>query len=417
MPAPRFQHGYAHDVFLSYTHTDDQLEFGQRWVSEFTGQLRARLEIVSGHTVDIWRDEEKLGAADRFNDTIANAIRNSAVLLVVLSPSYFNSDYCRKERAEFYGQTKRDGKETIAGKARVVKAAKLRVPLERYPADLRELLEYRFYAAIPPGSGIYKEFHLAEGQQIRTRYSTRVDDVAQEIAGILAGLEPLSASSGSQGLIYVAETTSDVESQRDDLCRHLAQLGFEVEPRQELRLLPARDIRSFVTETIQKCSLAIHPVGAYYGFVPEGADGKSVVQMQIELAQMDTRNGDLKRLIWVPEGIVAQEETQKSFLERLRTDYAGRGFEFLERPFRALATCVEDRLKAPPREIQTAGMAPSDVYVVCDNSDRALAKNIKFCLFSHGRQVEVTPASLAQVDLTGNTEHEKLLRRNGAHLV
>src|SRR5262249_31567719 len=58
-----------------------------------------------------------------------------------------------------------------------------------------------------------------------------------------------------------------------------------------------------------------------------------------------------------------------------------------------------------------------DVYVVCDNSDRALAKNIKFFLFSQGRQVEVTPASLAQVDLTGNAEHEKLLRRNGAHLV
>ena len=417
MPAPRFQHGYAHDVFLSYTHTDDQMDAGQRWVSEFTQQLHARLEIVSGHSIEIWRDEEKLGAADRFNDTIARAVHNSAVLLVVLSPSYFNSEYCQKERNEFYTQTKRDGKESVGGKARVVKAAKLRVPLERYPPDLRELLEYKFYAELPPGSGIYKEFHLAEDQQIRARYPTRVDDVAQEIAGILAGLEPVRASSTSQGLIYVAETTSDVESQRDDLCRHLNQLGYEVEPKQELRLLPARDIRNFVAETIQKCCLAIHPVGAYYGFVPEGADGKSVVQMQIELAKMDTRNGDLERIIWVPEGLVPHEDTQKSFLERLRTDYAGRGFKFLERPFRALATCVEDRLKAPVRETHTAGMPPSDVYVVCDNVDRALAKNIKFFLFSQGRQVEVTPASLAQVDLAGNAEHEKLLRRNGAHLV
>ena len=74
MPPPRFQHGYAHDVFVSYTHTDDQPDAGRRWVTQFTSDFRARLEIVSGHTVDIWRDEEKLGAADRFNETIAQAV-------------------------------------------------------------------------------------------------------------------------------------------------------------------------------------------------------------------------------------------------------------------------------------------------------------------------------------------------------
>ena len=97
MSPPRFQHGYAHDVFVSYTHTDDQPDAGRRWVTQFTNDFRARLEIVSGHTVDIWRDEEKLDAADRFNDTIAQAVGGSAVLVVVLSPSYFNSEYCQKE--------------------------------------------------------------------------------------------------------------------------------------------------------------------------------------------------------------------------------------------------------------------------------------------------------------------------------
>ncbi len=419
MPPPRFQHGYAHDVFLSYTHTDDQMDAGQRWVTEFTQRLRARLEIVSGHAVDIWRDEEKLGAADRFNQTIAQAVCESAVLLVVLSPSYFNSDYCRKEREEFYGHARKAGRESVGSKARVVKAAKLRVPLERYPEDLRELLEYKFFAEIPPGSGIYKELFLADNEQTRALYPTRVDDIAQEIAGLLAGLEPkpVSASSEARGTIYVAESTTDIESKRDDLCRHLTQLGYEIEPRRELRLLPARDIQSLVSETMAKCRLAVHPVGGYYGFVPEGANGKSVIQMQIELAQMDSRNGDLGRIIWVPEGLVPQEETQKNFLERLRTQYAGQGFEFLERPFHALASRVEDRLRAPVRESSVAELSSSDVYVICDNADRALAKNIKFCLFNNGRQVEVTPASLAQTDLTGNAEHEKLLQRNGAHLV
>src|SRR5258708_1758670 len=83
MPPPRFQHGYAYDVFLSYTQTDDQPDAGRRWVTQFMNDLRTRLEIVSGHAVNIWRDEEKLRAADRFNDTIAHAVAGSAVLLVV----------------------------------------------------------------------------------------------------------------------------------------------------------------------------------------------------------------------------------------------------------------------------------------------------------------------------------------------
>ncbi len=107
MPPPRFKHAFEHDVFLSYTHTDDRPEGEQqiRWVTTFMTDLRIRLEAVSGHTVDIWRDEEKLGAADRFNDTIAHAVSNSAIMLVILSPAYFTSDYCSLERQKFCEQT------------------------------------------------------------------------------------------------------------------------------------------------------------------------------------------------------------------------------------------------------------------------------------------------------------------------
>src|SRR5262249_24614681 len=158
MPPPRFQHGYAHDVFVSCTHTDDQPDAGRQWVSAFTNDLKIRLEIVSGHTIDIWRDHEKLGAADRFNDSIGRAIDASAVLLVVLSPAYFNSAPCQEERAAFASKIRRERRESAGGKARVVKVAKFLAPFDRYPPDLRELLEHRFYVEGPPP----KEFHLSD---------------------------------------------------------------------------------------------------------------------------------------------------------------------------------------------------------------------------------------------------------------
>jgi TIR domain len=409
MPPPRFRHGFPHDVFLSYTHIDDQVDAGSRWVSRFMVDLCTRLEIVSGHTVDVWRDEEKLRAADRFDETIGRAVRDSAVLLTVLSPSYFNSEYCSRERQEFAVHVGSVGQATLGNKSRIVKVAKFFVDLSLYPADLRELLEYRFYE-----EATHKEFHLSEDPAVRARYYTRVDDVAQEIAALLAMLEPNAEAPSARGAVYVAETTSDLEPNRDDLRRHLRQLGYDVLPQRELRLLPTADLRTFVTETLAQCQIAIHPVGAYYGLVPEGADGKSIVQIQLEISAGLGADGDRARLIWVPEAVAPQEDTQRAFLVRIRTEYAGRGFELLERPFRALATRVEDLLNARLRREDTAESA--GIYLVCDNADRATAKTIRSFLFNQKQQIEWTPIA-ASSDLAGNAEHDKLLRRNRAHLI
>jgi hypothetical protein len=239
--------------------------------------------------------------------------------------------------------------------------------------------------------------------------------VAQEIHGLLAALEPVGGQAEAKGVVYLAEVTSDVEPQRDVLRRQLVQLGFDVQPTRELRLLPARELRTFITETIKTARLAIHPVGGFYGFVPEGADGKSVVQIQLELAQADARNGDLARIIWVPEDLIVQEEPQKQFLNRIRTEFAGHGFELLERPFRALETRVADRLRSQVREARADAVAASGVYVVCDNADRALAKSVRSFIFNQRYDVEWTPIGIG--DLATNQEHQKLLRRNRAHLV
>jgi hypothetical protein len=45
MPSPRFQHGFANDVFISYTHEDDNEEAGIRWVARFEAELKARVDL------------------------------------------------------------------------------------------------------------------------------------------------------------------------------------------------------------------------------------------------------------------------------------------------------------------------------------------------------------------------------------
>ena len=418
MPPPRFRHGYVHDVFLSYTRTDDEPDAGFRWVTKFMEDLETRLPIVSGHSVDVWRDKEKLLAADRFDDSIKMAIDRSAVLLVVLSPSYFNSDPCRDERKAFDDKIVREGRVTLGTRARVVKVAKFFVPLDKYPEDLRRLNEHRFYVE---ENGRHKELHLSTSADVRGTYASKVDDVAQEIATLLSALDTTADASrvdapvAGRSIVYLGQGTSDVEPQRDLLRRQLIQLGLDVEPSRELRLLPDAEVRATIADGLSKARLAVFPVGGFYGFVPEGAQGKSLVEIQLELAMADRRNGDLPRIIWVPEDVRVQEEKQQAFLDQIRTAFAGRGFELLERPYRTLEALVTARLRSPVRINGGDGPAPDSVYLVCDNADRALAKTLRSFMFNQRLSIEWTPSGVD--DLSTSEEHKKLLRRNRTHVV
>jgi len=118
---------FANDVFISYTHEDDSEEAGIRWVARFEAELKHRLAKVSGHSINSWRDD-KLSGADRFGPEIEQQLLGSAVLVSVVTPSYFRSEWCTNERTTFIRRAEAGPGLNVGNKARVVKAAKTRVP-------------------------------------------------------------------------------------------------------------------------------------------------------------------------------------------------------------------------------------------------------------------------------------------------
>ena len=83
--------------------------------------------------------------------------------------------------------------------------------------------------------------------------------------------------------VYLAETTHDLSSERDDIRRELQQLGHTVLPDRPLpRYGP--DLESAVRDYLDRCDLALHLVGATYGMVPEAAE-RSVIALQNALAR------------------------------------------------------------------------------------------------------------------------------------
>ena len=92
---------YDNDVFVSYAHTDNEGEAA--WVTTLEHLLNTELRPRLGtKDLQIWRDNT-LDGNHPITPEIMKAIRRSACLLVIMSPSYLESEWCAKERNTFLG--------------------------------------------------------------------------------------------------------------------------------------------------------------------------------------------------------------------------------------------------------------------------------------------------------------------------
>ena len=85
---------YEYDIFISYRRMDEDWV---RWTKEnFVRPLRSLLRPAFNAKIFI---DEQLETGTRWPDHLARALARSRLLIPVLCPDYFNSDWCRLELA------------------------------------------------------------------------------------------------------------------------------------------------------------------------------------------------------------------------------------------------------------------------------------------------------------------------------
>ncbi len=141
--------------------------------------------------------------------------------------------------------------------------------------------------------------------------------------------------------VYLAEGTSDVVAEREQLLRSLKQLGFPVYPQHPLGTL-GPDLRRQTGEALAAARLSVHLIGANYGAVPEN-ETESAAEIQAMLA---TARGEadptFRRLIWLRPGSEVKDARQAALVARLRDIPAGqRGVEILSGSLEALQAQIE----------------------------------------------------------------------------
>lgn len=371
--------GCKHDVFISYSHFDDQPLTQTGWVTEFHRMLEIRLSQLLGEQPAIFRDP-KLRGNDYFDDVLLNALPEVALLVTVLSPRYIKSEWCVKELEEFCRAAQSAVGPRVGDRSRIFKVIKTHVSRDKHPRELSGLTGYEFYRE-DHATGRPKEF--VEGSH---EFWARLDDLAYDMHELLQAMCDSSAKQPADTL-YLAEVTSDLEDRRDRL-RRVFRDQHAVVPDRPLPLkMP--DVSAQITGYLDRAKLSVHLVGEPYGVVPEGAE-ESIASLQTKLAE---RAGFL-RVIWVPPGLQPTDVRQQQFLSRLRNEIAGQdGVEYVESTLDEVERVVRDKLTQPLPQ-KPAGRGddkPPRVYMICDPADFAAMEPLSDFLYNRGLETIVPP--------------------------
>jgi hypothetical protein len=87
----------ACDIFLSYTDLKDL--FGA--VSEFRDHLENQVQRKTGKKLTVFQDKRGIHGGDKWDNILNNELSSARLLIILLSPTWLRSEWCRKEYTLF----------------------------------------------------------------------------------------------------------------------------------------------------------------------------------------------------------------------------------------------------------------------------------------------------------------------------
>ena len=366
---------FNHDVFISYAHIDNRTisEEQEGWITILHRALELRLSQLLGKTPKIWRDL-KLQGNDYFDEEILSKLITASVLVAVLSPRYVRSDWCLKEIKAFIEAAERSGGIHVNNKSRIFKVIKTPIPLEKHPVAIQGLLGYEFFH-LDLATRRFLEFNQVLGRDLERKFWAKLEDLALDISYLLEvmwdqHIDPPLLVPPSGITVYLAETTSDLSFERDQIRRELHTRGHTVLPDRPLPL-SGPELESVVRKHLKGCALSIHFIGELYGIVPESADHSIVELQSILAAECSQQYPSFARLLWLPTDLQVKDKRQEAFISALQNDPALQpGDDLLQTSLEDLKTAIQDKLALPrSKEGPKTDAELTRIYLIYDQRD------------------------------------------------
>ena len=278
------------DVFISYAHVDDQAlaPDEEGWVTALVKRLQIRLAQKLGRreAFSLWMDQQ-LSGNEPLTPQILERLRQAKTMIVIHSPGYVASEWCRREFLQMAGG--------LGSRLFLIE----RETAER-AAELADLRGYRFWLedSLSHNTRTLGDPLLPADE---APYYALIGDLATDLARELkrqrqpddpqrpAPLTPAPLAPAPLAPVFLAEVTDDLEPLRDEVRRYLEQQGIRVVPQQVC--YPRTAAGAFtqaVDVDLQEASLFVQLLSGVAGKKPADAD-QTFVQLQYERARAAAR--------------------------------------------------------------------------------------------------------------------------------
>jgi hypothetical protein len=364
-----------YEIFISYCRDDNAALAWEKlgWVDIFQDSLNKRLKVYCGRhsRPTIWYDSSRIEGNQLITYTIDAALKQAALLIPVISPSYVTSDWCRTELTTFFETKAAAGDPNASGRSRVLKSIKIPVEDEAFLKSVPELAEcrgYNFFRVTEGGPP--SELNPLRNPADSSEFTDTIDKLAKSLLDTLGIL----ARSTQTGLtIFLAESSRDMLADADQLRKELEMFGHTV-VRPPSAPLPddENEYRVTLRGILARCRVSIHPVGKFYGTVPEGYDFSPIAIQYDVAAEEARRRADFSQLSWMLSTIEPKDERQQSFvrtLERQGPQFHRMSLEDFKTRVRDVLTPARAPLARPALTAGAIGDAET-VYLICDQRDR-----------------------------------------------
>jgi hypothetical protein len=352
--------GYDFDIFVSYAHVDDQPlhDDDDGWVTRFKKCLEMELGRKLGRSdaYALWMDHQLRGGQP-ITPEILEKVQRSAMLLVVLSASYVESEWCRRELDAFAGVPE--------GRARPVFVVELDPETESL-SPLADLKRSEFWT---PDTKTRTPRILGKLKPDQA-YFAAVEDLVREIVDKLKQMRRAESRSAapappvSNGSVFLAEVTDDLDEQRNNVRRYLDQAGIAVLPKSGFSFHPEA-FRQTVREGLSAADLFVQLLSAVPGKrPPDLPEGYAKCQLQLALL--------LGKPVLQWRSPMLDISTVGDSVQRTLLDAPTVRAEGIEDFKREIRRRLDDQLKPPPQTVAAGAF----VFVDMDSTDRPLAEQL-----------------------------------------
>jgi hypothetical protein len=318
------------------------------------------------------------------------------LMIVVMSPNWLTSEYCKREVERFSQRWRGEGEEAVRSRLKVVRKR----PNDRttWPTILQGQEGKAFFAGdLNNPSETEIAYYWNGKMRDEDAYLSRV----RELAGIIirdsrrrtesppsqAASPPSSPSPEKPPVqtIYLARPAIDMAKAYERLARELAGRDYAV--------VPDRDIPTdgtavaFIDAALAQASVCVHLLGVKGGYTPQ-EDVSPIVKLQLERAALRAKSTPkaLRRIVWAPKILdmdtpdaapaVVREpvDVLKLFGERLDGDKVDG--QVLSKFVEFLAQNLSVSEPPPPIDAPDGGGALPTVYLCHEEADGEFALRV-----------------------------------------